>query len=173
MTNLHERNSTEESSMEDILSSIRQILASDDASDEAPKEKVATKAKSSVSYQDDVIELTEEVRTTPASAPQKIEPTKKEEIHIMPITPEQEAKLISQKTVEAASQALSKLNEALHPAQPAAPVQHTSIGGSVTLEALVTQAMQPILREWMDQNLPQVIESVVTAEIKKLVRQAS
>ena len=168
MSATHERNPNEESSMEDILLSIRQILASDDE----PQEKGAS-SKSISFHKEEVIELTEVVPVfhAPTSTPE-VAPTKKEETPGMTAA-EQDAKLISQKTVEAASQSLSKLTEALHPTQFSAPVHHHTIGGSVTLEVLVSQAMQPILREWMDQNLPRVIESVVTAEIKKLVRQAT
>jgi len=175
MDNLHDRNPAEETSMEDILSSIRQILASDeDPSEKAP----ASKAKS-LAPKEDIIELTEEVVTphTPApihdtKAATTNTATKHEESPAMITPSQQDAKLISQKTVEAASQALSKLNEALQPVQ-SAPVAHTNVGDSVTLEALVTQAMQPILKEWMDKNLPQVIEQVVATEIKKLVRQST
>ena len=162
MNDTHERNIAEESSMEDILASIRQILASDDVSEETP-EKSASKGKS---YHDDVIELTEEVHPTSASIQQH------ENVNMATKTFEQDENLISKKTVEAASHALSKLNEALQPAQSMPVMQHTHVGG-ITLEALVTQAMQPILKDWMDQNLPQVIERVVATEIKKLVRQAS
>jgi cell pole-organizing protein PopZ len=169
MNTTYERNPNEESSMEDILSSIRQILASDDE----PYEKAAP-TKSAASHKEDVIELTEVVPVFHAatSAPE-VASTKKEENPIMTIPAQQEAKIISQKTVEAANHSLSKLTEALHPAQTHGPVQHHTVGGSVTLEALVSHAMQPILREWMDQNLPQVIENVVASEIKKLVRQAT
>ncbi len=171
MNNTHDRNPAAESSMEDILSSIRQILASDDE----PQEKVAP-ARSAAHHREDVIELTEVVVTahhTPTPPQEcKVATTKREENPAMTTIAEQDAKLISQKTVEAASQSLSKLTEALHPAQ-SAHVAHTSAGGSVTLEALVSQAMQPILKEWMDQNLPQVIENLVAAEIKKLVRQST
>ena len=171
MSNTQERHPAEESSMEDILSSIRQILASDDAPEEVQKPKAAP-AKAFASHHDDVLELTDEVRPAQTSATHKTEPTKQLETSAM-TTVAQDAKIISQKTVEAASHSLSKLTEALHPAQSSAPVQHHTVGGSVTLETLVSHAMQPILKEWMDQNLPQVIENVVANEIKKLVRQAT
>ena len=175
MNNTHERNPTEESSMEDILSSIRQILASDEDA-ETSQNKTAVRTKPAPP-REDVIELTEEISVlhTPIEskvAAQTVTSTQKEESLTMTTTAEQDAKLISQKAVEAASQALSKLSEALHPT-PSAPISHTNVGGSVTLEALVTQAMQPILKEWMDKNLPQIIEHVVAIEIKKIVRQAT
>jgi uncharacterized protein len=170
MNTMHEKNPAEESSMEDILSSIRQILASDDE----PQERTAS-AKSMGAHKEDVIELTEVVlpHHSPTFSQESKVASTREESHIMTTTAEQDAKLISQKTMEAASQSLSKLTEALQPVQSSAPVQHHAVGGSVTLESLVSQAMQPILREWMDQNLPQVIERVVASEIKKLVRQAT
>lgn len=172
MSNAQERHPAEESSMEDILSSIRQILASDDAPEEVQKAKAAP-TKTFASHHDDVLELTDAVHPAQVSvASHKMETIQEQETSAMTTTT-QETTIISQKTVEAASQSLSKLTEALQPAQVSSLVQHHTVGGSVTLEALVSHAMQPILKEWMDQNLPQVIENVVAAEIKKLVRQAT
>jgi cell pole-organizing protein PopZ len=39
-----------------------------------------------------------------------------------------------------------------------------------TLEDIVKEMMRPMLREWLEQNLPSVVERVVRAEIERVAR---
>ena len=43
-------------------------------------------------------------------------------------------------------------------------------GEDNTLEGLVTAVLRPVLREWLDENLPRIVEEKVEAEIKKLTQ---
>jgi uncharacterized protein len=46
-----------------------------------------------------------------------------------------------------------------------------SIGnGSRTLESIVLDLMRPILKEWLDRNLPPMVERIVQKEIRKITR---
>jgi cell pole-organizing protein PopZ len=47
-----------------------------------------------------------------------------------------------------------------------------SLGGDPTLEALVREALPPLLRRWLDANLPAMVERLVRAEIDRVVAQA-
>ena len=48
--------------------------------------------------------------------------------------------------------------------------RHTAEG--VTLEDIVRDMQQPMLREWMDENLPPMIERLVEKELERLARKA-
>lgn len=39
----------------------------------------------------------------------------------------------------------------------------------ITVEELVTQALKPMLQEWLNKNLPLIVRDVVTLELKKLI----
>ena len=42
----------------------------------------------------------------------------------------------------------------------------------VTLEGMVREMLRPLLREWLDRNLPYLIERLVKREIDKMVNRA-
>lgn len=42
-------------------------------------------------------------------------------------------------------------------------------GGDITLDALVREALQPILTEWVERNLPDIVERLVQAEIRRMM----
>jgi cell pole-organizing protein PopZ len=47
-----------------------------------------------------------------------------------------------------------------------------SLGGNPTLEALIREALHPLLRDWLDANLPALVERLVRAEIARVVARA-
>jgi len=49
---------------------------------------------------------------------------------------------------------------------------HHSTGGA-TLEDIVRDMLNPMLRVWLDENLPTIIEKLVQKELEKLARRAS
>ncbi|MGC6330879.1 DUF2497 domain-containing protein [Rhizorhabdus sp. FW153] len=42
-------------------------------------------------------------------------------------------------------------------------------GGDITLDALVREALQPILTQWVERNLPEIVERLVQAEIRRMM----
>ena len=40
---------------------------------------------------------------------------------------------------------------------------------SGALDAMVNSLMKPLIKDWLDNNLPKIVEEVVTKEIKKIV----
>lgn len=44
--------------------------------------------------------------------------------------------------------------------------------GGRTLEDVIKDLLRPLLREWLDDNLPLIVERLVKAEIEKMVRRA-
>ena len=56
-------------------------------------------------------------------------------------------------------------------AQPVAPVPVTAppvVAGDITLEALVRTALEPLLKAWLDANLPEIVDRAAQAEIARL-----
>ena len=48
-----------------------------------------------------------------------------------------------------------------------------SVGTSgITLEAMVRGMLRPLLKEWLDRNLPYLIERLVRKEIDRMVNRA-
>ncbi len=48
------------------------------------------------------------------------------------------------------------------------------VGGSreITLELMVREMLKPLLREWLDRNLPYLIERLVKKEIDRMINRA-
>ena len=44
--------------------------------------------------------------------------------------------------------------------------------GNVSVEALVTAVLEPLLHQWLDANMPEIAERVAMAEIRRLTGQA-
>lgn len=69
--------------------------------------------------------------------------------------------LASDNAVAASRQSLAALNNVRTPAAPAA-------AENGPLEAAVRDMLRPMLKEWLDQNLPQIVEDLVTREIARI-----
>ena len=74
--------------------------------------------------------------------------------------------LMSQDRAKASSALLKELVRAVTRAN------ELSLGGDPTLEALVREALTPLLRNWLDANLPAMVERMVRAEIDRVVARA-
>lgn len=92
-----------------------------------------------------------------------------EEIPVMPTPPvsqnEAEDSILSPETRKAAVFSMAKLAGNM-------PINRPShAAASVTLEDIVREILNPMLRDWMDQNLPPMVERIVQKELEKLARQ--
>jgi uncharacterized protein len=77
--------------------------------------------------------------------------------------------LVSDRAAGAAKGALAKLSQAVQRTPPEVAIADDS-GRSV--EQFFEDMMRPMLREWLDDNLPPLIERIVEKEIQKIVRRA-
>ena len=71
---------------------------------------------------------------------------------------------------EAAIAAFGRL-ETIPRKQPAGPELPLGAGGR-TLEEMVRDALHPLLRAWLDDHLPDIVERLVREEIQRVVREA-
>ncbi|KTE03954.1 hypothetical protein ATE68_08640 [Sphingopyxis sp. H038] len=125
--------------MEDILSSIRRVIARDEAPGSAREIRVPEA--------DDILDLQdEEDRADAAPAA---------------------AELVSEASADAARQSLEALTAAVAPAVAAATVAAPPVAGR-TMEDVVLDALRPMLKDWLDTNLPALVEAMVAKEISRI-----
>lgn len=74
-------------------------------------------------------------------------------------------KLLSDTTLAAAKDALSALANIPHPS-PAYGSPHFRSG--TTVEDLVIETLKPMLKEWLDGNLPAMVRTLVEKEVRRL-----
>jgi hypothetical protein len=190
-------------SMEDILASIRRIIAEgeQDAKDGAPP-AIAEAAKPA-QPKAEVFELTqivqddgsvvtagqEALQAEPAAA-EKGEPAaeavKAEAAAVIEklVTPEafaEKAPVLapspaapaSETKVESAMAALSRLIDiAKAPGPQASAAEPERLHSSLTVEELVRDAVRPMLRQWLDANLPPLVEQAVKEAVDELAKRA-
>ncbi|MBN8532312.1 MAG: DUF2497 domain-containing protein [Alphaproteobacteria bacterium] len=166
-------------SMEEILQSIRRIITEDDAAPAKPA-PVETPAAKEV---EDVLELTEVAEEPRKAPPAPVAEAKKSaprnddvmlEIDQM-ASPEPKNRklddemLVSARVAQEATDAIANLMESIPRAKetPRAPVD-PSLGLSV--EDWLSRMLRPLLKTWLDENLPGIVRETVEREIRKIVR---
>jgi uncharacterized protein len=179
-----------EPSMEEILASIRRIIAEDETPEGgadanaagAPAAAAAAPpaaGESPEAASDDVLELTEVVEeeqavANPVEAPApngaepdllKLEPEPPDE---KAATAEERERLISSASAAASVASLSQLVS-----RPRDRGAELPLGDmNRTLEDMVRELIRPMLKTWIDDNLPPLVERLVREEITRLVREA-
>ena len=170
--------------MEDILASIRRILNEDEATSEANEPDDGAKRDDML-----VLDSTMMVSHTEASVavPEPVfepEPEAAAPVsHVAPPAVIEAATLRPQPAAlmeampspnllapEAAAAAASSVGNLLRTLTAGRATQVYS--GGPTLEDLVRSELRPMLKEWLDVNLPPVVERLVRAEIERVVGRA-
>ncbi len=162
-----------ETSMEDILSSIKRIIAEEgEGSAQAlrGRKSIRTAQVRDLDDRDEVLELNQSVAAPPppprveaprAEAPRARVPEPQEEP--APAAPAAaapvDASIVSDRAAEASRGALDQLSRML--VKPETP-------GSDSLEGLVREMLRPMLREWLDAQLPGIVEAMVAREIARI-----
>jgi len=97
------------------------------------------------------------LQTTPPS------PTSKERI---PVSSEglKKPELVSEEALAASTAALAQLAQSVTRTREPAPA------ASKTVEELVRESIEPMLKQWLDQNLPRMVERMVREAIDRVVR---
>ena len=161
-------------SMEDILASIRRILSEDDPSDEAvrpdepeagekdvlvldpsmlvhePKHEPTAEHEMSAEH-----EMKHEAETGPEPNPEATSPARRLDREL--VAPETAAA-----TASSVGQLVRTLTERAVQVHPGGP----------TIEDVVRDEIRPILKDWLDVNLPPLVERLVRAEIERVVGRA-
>jgi uncharacterized protein len=173
--------SAPEPTMEEILASIRRIISEDDApaaeaapaahepapEPEAAFEPAPEPEPEPAPAHDDVLELTDpveepaatvgdlDVYTTPEPAPTP-PPRHAPVVHHHPA---EEEHLVSEPSAFMAASHFSQLSASI--AMPAA---------GRTLEDLTRELLRPLLKAWLDEHLPRIVEAKVAEEVERISR---
>jgi uncharacterized protein len=159
--------STAEPSMEEILASIRRILAEDERSvHPAPRPPRAAA---------DVLDLTEAIgddgtvrHIEPAALRREavVPPVVLGNSRVEPVPPRPDGagdRLLSEAMASAVAASFARLSTAPHKEQGAS---------EPALDHALREMLRPMLQAWLDENLPALVERLVQAEIARVVGDA-
>lgn len=164
--------SKQEPTMEEILASIRRIISEDDGenSEDAPEEAGFSPPVETIDSGD-----RDEPEFPPPPEPElELEPEREPEVEveedvldltdrvdpvgdIEPLRPQ--PALVSDPTAAAAAAAFGHLSASLLMPQDFR-----------TLEDVVRELLRPLLKQWLDNHLPEIVEAQVQAEIERISR---
>jgi cell pole-organizing protein PopZ len=171
--------SPQEPTMEEILASIRRIISEDDAPAEeaaaAPEPEAEPAPVEEAPAEDDVLELTDPIEPAapvesmgdidvyspepepepapapaPAPQPEPIQGFSRDEVA---------DNLVGDHAASLAATAFGSLSSALLMPKDGR-----------TLEDVVRELLRPLLKEWLDQNLPRIVETKVEEEVHRIAR---
>ncbi len=186
--------SSESASMEEVLSSIRQIIAESNATSdretEPPQASVGeTYAAAGIGDAylgrieegrggDEILRLTNRIDDPkPASNVPEVAPyrsshrsSRRADLGARPPEPIAEKRteglVLSYEPSASAGRSFAALNSALDTHQP---VQ----AEGRTVDSLLVELLLPMLHEWMDTNLPNLVERLVSEEISRIAKESS
>jgi uncharacterized protein len=131
-----------EPSVEEILASIKKVIARDHRDHvEGERRRRETSPFSPSHEEDDVLELGAEAELA-----------------------EEEEALIPEETRSSMRESLAALAMLAEPGVPPQIVR----SGETSLEGLTREMLRPMLAEWLDKNLPGMVEKLVAAEIARI-----
>lgn len=162
-------------SMEDILASIRRILNEDEAAipvtgDEPPANTPAEPAEPEPLLLTEDMMVSEPIEPVPSAAEPIVEA---EAAPVAPPSPSPAPQpmdaegLLAPAVAAAAAASVSQLLRAVSTERGA--MVHR---GGPSIEDVVREELRPLLKEWLDQHLPAMVERLVRAEIERMVGRA-
>lgn len=128
--------------MEAILSSIKKIIADEDRSRAISSRRTPRETRHEEGEDEDVLELTE------AAADESAE------------------ELLDDSKAQSLRQSFSVLQTLSEPGVAPQIVR----SGETSLEGLTRELMKPMLKQWLDTNLPDIVEAMVAREIERITK---
>jgi len=183
----------QEPTMEEILASIRRIISEDDAPAETaaapaptlsvvePEPEPAYQAPAAV--EEDVLELTDRYEAPPSetigdldvTTPYTPEPDPEPFSSPEPVVDTYRAEpdtaadsLVGDTASASAASAFAGLTAALKRPEPEA----SGGGTGPTIDELARALLRPMLKDWLDANLPGIVEAAVKKEVERISRTA-
>jgi len=176
----------QEPTMEEILASIRRIISEDDAPAEtaaaapepvveaAPAPEPLVEAVEPAPVEDEVLELTERYEAPAAESIGDLEVA-----DVAPFPAAEPASepvydsLVGESAAASAASAFAGLAATFQKpeATASAPQDLPFVSGN-TVEAMVQNMLRPMLKDWLDANLPGIVEAQVRKEVERIARNA-
>ncbi len=136
--------SRNEPSMDEILSSIKRIIADDDRS--RPAAKRSSKAALPAEEEDEILELTETAAENDVDEVEEV--------------------LLDDNKARSLRHSFSALQTLSEPGVAPQIVR----SGETSLEGLTRDLLKPMLKDWLDTNLPPIVEAMVEREINRITK---
>ncbi len=201
MTDVQDSTTGSEPSMEEILASIRRIIA--DENEEPEAEAAPTEE---TPQEEDVLELTqaiqedgsvESIEAVPIEPEPVLEPAVEmvsepeftpepavtapppesvpvpEPAPVVEVNQPPAETIVSDDAASAASASLADLANKVEDERKASMTTSFIGNGSQTLEGMVMSLMKPMLKSWLDENLPPIVERIVQKEVERIARKDS
>jgi len=187
-----------EPSMEEILSSIKRIIAEEGEAPGRGRRASARQPSAASAAVDEVLELSDPMPATPAAAEltrraQAIEAARAAPAPVAAPEPAPEPLPTPEEPPmrpRAAAPSAPAPEPAASPSEPETPIVSARTAdasrgalsslsklvvkpdatGDGTLEGLVREMLRPMLRDWLDQNLPAMVETMVAREIARITQ---
>jgi cell pole-organizing protein PopZ len=132
-----------EPSMDEILSSIKRIIADEDRIKTPTPKKAKAPVVVEADVEEEVLELT-----------QSVDEAEESEI------------LLDDNKAQSLRHSFSTLQTLSEPGAPPQIVR----SGETSLEGLVREMLKPMLKDWLDTNLPPIVEAMVDREITRITK---
>ena len=153
-----------EPSVEEILQSIKQVIARDNrAGARVERQRRATtgvQANALTDDEDDILELQDVAQVEPAR--EQDSSAADDDAELMVGIEPALLRAAARDSMRESLAALAMLSE------PGVPPQIVR-SGETSLEGLTRELLRPALAEWLDKNLPPMVERLVAAEIARIV----
>jgi uncharacterized protein len=191
-------NEVTESSMEEILASIRKIISEDESrvgafrpsGEPMPAEDAAANNVSRLFAEDrgearvragdrerDILDELLEVEAAASEEPTAVEPDEPEEVGIEAPRPVENPRRTQPARPESLPAAANQGGSLLSPHADAAVASAFNqlattmlANNSRSVEQMAEEMMRPMLKEWLDENLPPMVERLVREEIERVSR---
>lgn len=189
----------QEPTMEEILASIRRIISEDDPPagadaaapvDEAPSapadtfDAAAAPAPVQAVEDDEVLELTDRVEPESAPEPQPVESLGDLDVFpaAAPPPPEPRPQPAPAPIPAPAAASVSEPEDSLisTPAASASASAFAALTQSIsmprdgrTLEDVTRELLRPLIKQWLDEHLPRIVENAVQTEVERIARRHS
>lgn len=164
-------NAQPEPSMEEILASIRRIISEDDEQDAGAADKAsASPSRPTLVRQPEAAPAEEAVTAAdqksddaddgakPHLETEDVEMIKKNVAEAL--QDDAEEAIVDETTATAASSAFANLSQSVRVTE----------GPGKTLEDIVIEMLKPMVKEWLDSNLPAIVEEKVEEEVQRVAR---
>jgi hypothetical protein len=191
-----QENAEQEPTMEEILASIRRIINEDDEEQPAeaaaepdaapePEPEMAASPEPEAEPEPDALELTELVEDEPEPEPEpepvfEAEPEPEPEPEPEHVSAADDLMILDREPEAAPEPADDEDEDSLVDAAPASAAAgmfaalsenlRVSSDQGQTLEGIVRELMRPMLKQWLDENLPTIVEQKVEAEVERIAR---
>ncbi|MBB5745421.1 DUF2497 domain-containing protein [Brevundimonas variabilis] len=186
-----------EPTMEEILASIRRIISEDDAPAAAPEPEpvaAAAPAPEPVAAEpapepvdvapapepfvaepepadDDVLELTDRYEE---ASPESIGDLDFASPEPAPPVPSAYDSLVGDSAAASAASAFAGLAASFKAPEPAPAARNHDLNfaSGATVEGMVAEMLRPMLKDWLDANLPGIVQTAVQKEVERIARSA-